>query len=330
MIQLNIRKKSITVFSTLCTLFALAFLTACASKAHHAQLPPPVVHIAWRPSTKSDTYQSVLLALKNVGADARMLPQVLSQDILYDKDGMVQKDCLTEKGMIKLSYAKKVLENGRKRSNVEEIVGKNKVKAVIFTGGGDISPSFFNPPEEEGNAGEAFEPERDISDFLLMEYCLEHDIPILAICRGMQMLAVLTGGKIVQDFSLYFKEQGVAYNNMHRQLPSENQDYALHDVAVTSDESIFRRIAGSSLLSRVPSWHHQGVLQTEKSRFVTTGYTVTCGIPFVEAMEVPGKEFALGLQFHPEIVVSENPEGKEKEFFDYDIAIGFFEAIAGK
>ncbi len=327
---LNIRKNSHAALSALCILFTIAFLAACVSNAPHSQAKPPVVHIAWRPSTKSDTYQGVLLALKNAGADAQMLPQVRSKDILYDKDGMVKKECLTEKGMIKSSLAKKIREKGNKSSNVAEILAKNNVKAVVFTGGGDISPSLFNPPEEEGNAGEEFEPERDVSDYLLMEYCLENDIPILAICRGMQMLAVLTGGKIVQDFNLYFQEQGLTYDNMHRQLPSESQDYAIHDVTVTPDDSIFRRIVGADLLSRVPSWHHQGILQTKESRFVTTGYTLTHGIPLVEAMEVPGKKFALGLQFHPEIVVSENPDGKEKDFFDYDTALAFFEAIAAQ
>lgn len=327
---LNIRKKSFDALFALCTLCAIAFLAACAGRIPAAQAKPPVVHIAWRPSIKSDTYQSVLLALKNAGADTPMLPQVRSQDILYNENGMVREECLTKKGMIKLEYAQKIRENGEKRSNVAEIVRKNKIKAVVFTGGGDISPSLFNPPEEEQNAGESFEPERDVSDFLLMEYCLEHDIPILAICRGMQMLAVITDGTIVQDFSLYYNERGQTYDNMHRQPPSENQDYAVHDVAVTSADSIFRHIVGADALSRVPSWHHQGVLQTEKSRFVTTGYTVTSGIPLVEAMEVPGKKFALGVQFHPEIVVSGNPEGKEKEFFDYDTAMRFFEAIAGK
>ena len=305
----------------------MALVPACARKDAKSE---QIVYIAWSNRQDSYSFISTLRTVEAAGAKPVVLEQALSDDLHYDKKGELTDADEDEHGILTPQAAKKVKVNTWQNSNVETIM--KGVDCVIFPGGSDICPSlYYHEQRWHGITDDTdYSSERDVSDYILLSYCLEHDIPVLAICRGMQMLAVITDGTIVQDFSLYYNERGQTYDNMHRQPPSENQDYAVHDVAVTSADSIFRRIVGADALSRVPSWHHQGVLQTEKSRFVTTGYTVTGGIPLVEAMEVPGKKFALGVQFHPEIVVSGNPEGKEKEFFDYDTAMRFFEAIAGK
>ncbi|MBQ1890499.1 MAG: gamma-glutamyl-gamma-aminobutyrate hydrolase family protein, partial [Selenomonas sp.] len=55
---------------------------------------------------------------------------------------------------------------------------------------------------------EGYSAERDVSDYLLMSYCLEKDVPVLAICRGMQMLSVVSGADIIQDIPTYMSGLG--------------------------------------------------------------------------------------------------------------------------
>ena len=61
-----------------------------------------------------------------------------------------------------------------------------------------------------------YSAERDVSDYLLFSYCLEKNIPILAICRGMQMLSIVSGAEIVQDIPRWFAEEGAEYCYQHR------------------------------------------------------------------------------------------------------------------
>ena len=96
-------------------------------------------------------------------------------------------------------------------SNAEDAV--KDIGFVVFTGGEDISPSLFYEPEPWHGVVEEidYNAERDVSDYLTMSYCLDHDIPVLGSCRGMQMLAVVSGAEIMQDIPSYFLEHGLKY-----------------------------------------------------------------------------------------------------------------------
>ena len=74
-------------------------------------------------------------------------------------------------------------------------------------------------------AREGYSAERDVSDYLLMSYCLGKDIPILAICGGMQMLSVVSGADMLRDIPYYLREQGIDYRYEHRNEPEEPGAY---------------------------------------------------------------------------------------------------------
>lgn len=311
---------------------ATVFFILCISYATGESDPleedsAPVVCIAWRSNTESETYKSVLLAIERAGGQALPLPQIESKDISYDKDGKIRSKCLTDSGMLKKEYAKKIRDGGVKRSNAEEIIRSNAVRAVIFTGGSDISPSLYETPDIERNNGEPFDPESDVSDYLLMSCCLERDIPVLGISRGMNMMAIIAGAEMIQDLPAYYLKKGIAYGETHRMSDDGMQDFATHGVQLVPGDSLFRSIIQTDVMKRVPSWHHQAVVKTKTSRFTVTGLAPTQGTDIIEAIEIPGKRFALGLQFNPEIVISGNPKGWKKHFSDYDTTLRIFQAI---
>ncbi|MBR2697351.1 MAG: gamma-glutamyl-gamma-aminobutyrate hydrolase family protein [Clostridia bacterium] len=88
---------------------------------------------------------------------------------------------------------------------------------VLFTGGEDISSTpFFDPEPWHGIAAEIdHNAKRDVSDCLTMGCCLDNDIPVMGICRGMQMPGVVSGAEMIQGIPAWFAELGVEYDDTH-------------------------------------------------------------------------------------------------------------------
>ena len=206
---------------------------------------------------------------------------------------------------------------------------------LIFTGGSDISPTFYKTPEPwhgieaEGNC----DGRRDVSDYILMRWCLEQEptLPVLCICQGMQMLSVVSGAQMTQDLRTYFEAQGLPYADEHRMEPTADhgRDFAVHDVTVTNSSSLLRQIVGTETVSRVPSWHHQAVLSVEGTPLRVTAVSKTSGIDIIEAVERTDKPFFIGLQYHPEVAVSKHANGAAdaSRFMDYENALCYFRAL---
>ena len=208
------------------------------------------------------------------------------------------------------------------------------VNIVLFTGGEDISPALYSSSEmwPELEEEDDFNAERDVSDYLTMSYCLDHDIPVLGICRGMQMLSVVSGAEIIRNIPDYFEALSLEYGFEHRNevsLPDAYRDYTPHEVQVLKDSLLYDMV-GSELLEGCPSWHHQAVGSVKDTPLVMTGYTDTNGVQMIEAVERTDKTFAVGLQFHPEAAVVKHLEHAENEddFMDYDTALSIFRWIA--
>lgn len=261
-----------------------------------------VVGIAWRTNTQSESYQNVCTTLDDLNIAYVLIPEIKDTALPYDGD-FIAEECINEHDYLIQEYADIVKSRNYKDTNIRKAM--KHVKAVIFPGGEDMSPTLFEPPvdwhgiEEEKD----FDVTRDVSDYLLMAWCLDNDIPVLGICRGEQVMGIVAGATMIQDIPAWFESKGLPYNHDHRpdrELPEEERDYVPNSVNIDSS-SILYSIYQTETLAGCPSWHHQAVGDLSGTDLVLTGTTVTSGIKLVEAIEIPGKKFAVGIQFHPEV-----------------------------
>ena len=131
-------------------------------------------------------------------------------------------------------------------------------------------------------------PERDAFEIALVRAAIERDLPVLGICRGIQLINVACGGTLVQHLP---DRLG---HHEHRRVPG-SFDGAEHDVILT-EGSLAARVAGE-LAHATKSHHHQGVDRLGEG-LVVSGVSALDGL--VEAIELPGRRFVLGVQWHPE------------------------------
>lgn len=285
-----------------CLLAVLSIIMGISPQTGMAETEEkPLVGVAWSNSL-SDTYFAVCEAIAAAGGTPVILDQVLSADLTYDESGMLI-GCQDENGALTLDAAKRVRLGSWQRSNAEQVM--KGLKAIVFPGGADISPSLYADPQPV-LAAEGFSAERDVSDDLLMRYCLDHDLPILAICRGMQMLSIVSGADMIQDLPSYMEALGKDEGFTHRVQPDASgayKDFAFHNVTVTEKDSILYRLTGTDTVLHVPSWHHQAVKSVEGTSLVITGLSADGEAAVIEAVERPDKTFVLGLQYHPEMAV---------------------------
>jgi putative glutamine amidotransferase len=162
----------------------------------------------------------------------------------------------------------------------------DRIDGLMLAGGADLDPSTYGARPHPLTIGSV--PERDVFEVALMRRALERDIPVLGICRGMQVMNVACGGTLHQDLP-----ELLGHDDHRRVLGSF--DGADHDVHLTPG-SLAARAAGE-VLHTVKSHHHQGVDRVGEG-LVVTGWAVVDELP--EAIELPGNEFALGVQWHPE------------------------------
>ena len=160
--------------------------------------------------------------------------------------------------------------------------------------------------------------ERDVSEYILMRYCLDHKVPLLAICRGMQVLSVVCGATMIQDIKDYMDDLGLDYAYDHRnepETPGAYRDFARHDVTVLDRDSLLYKVTGLDVIPGVPSWHHQAVRGVEWTPLKVTGVTKTSGVDMIEVVELPGDAFVMGLQFHPEFGVKRGYDETSLTYF---------------
>jgi len=289
-----------TKFHSLLAIFLLLFAITPHVYAENPD-PRPVVGVAWKSNQESESFVAACQAVEAAGGRPVILGQVLSADLTYENNMLVGST--DADGVLTADAVKLIRCNTWQGSNVEEVM--DGITAIVFPGGEDISPSLYYSPQPV-ECLEGFSAERDVSDFLLMSWCLEKDVPILAICRGMQLLAVVSGADMIQDLTLYMGHLGKEYRYEHRNEPASPgayRDFASHDVKVTAEDSLLSRLTGTDTIKDVPSWHHQAVRNVNGTRLVVTGETDTDGERIIEAIERPDKTFVLGLQYHPEITV---------------------------
>lgn len=154
---------------------------------------------------------------------------------------------------------------------------------LVLSGGNDLDPASYGAEAHPATAGVA--PERDRGELALLTAALERDMPVLAVCRGSQVLNVARGGDLVQHLP------DALGHERHKHTPGQ---FADHDVRVEADSRLGRALGG--VHAPVKSHHHQGYGRVgEALRPVAWADDGT-----VEALEDPGRRFALGVLWHPE------------------------------
>ena len=320
-------KKTVAFITMMIMLFGMLI----TGQAEVIQFPEkPVIGIAWRADTDSEFFTNICKAVEAAGGAWVLLDQVKSADLNYDGEGRLTQG-VSALGSLDEAAAKYVRINTWHDSNAADAIGN--VRIVLFTGGEDISPTLFYSPEHWPGIVEEidYNAERDVSDYLTMTYCLDHDIPLMGFCRGMQMLSVVSGAEVIQDVPAYFAELGVAYHNEHsnqKLTPDSYRDYAAHDVRVLLNSRLYDMVH-TDTLTGCPSWHHQAVKNVDNTRLEVTGYNDTDGIVMIEAVERTDKTFAVGLQFHPEAALVKHMENAENrdDYMNYDTALSIFRWI---
>jgi putative glutamine amidotransferase len=178
-------------------------------------------------------------------------------------------------------------------SNEECILAQiESCSGLIFTGGQDIHPKFYASQVRVG-LGDV-NPRVDEYQLKLIRSTLESGKPILAICRGLQLLNVACGGTLLQDLS-------EAPNTCLIHFQNGSQSEAMHQVETTPG-SILENLLGSEFL--VNSSHHQAI------RDVGAGLTVIAAASdgVIEAVSMKNRGFVLGVQWHPERMVAKSDQ----------------------
>ena len=164
------------------------------------------------------------------------------------------------------------------------------IDGILFTGGGDIDPAQYNQPRHQMTS----EPDaaRDAFELALAKLALEKNTPMLAVCRGLQVVNVAAGGTLIQD------------------IPSEVTDAVAHQVDAppfaiahevwVAPGSMLERVMEEELeggeVLHVNSRHHQAVAKA------AAGFEIAATAPdgVVEAIERPDARFCMAVQWHPE------------------------------
>ncbi|MDE2682180.1 MAG: gamma-glutamyl-gamma-aminobutyrate hydrolase family protein [Verrucomicrobiota bacterium] len=181
-----------------------------------------------------------------------------------------------------------------------DMVGR--ADGVMLTGGDDLQPDLYDPalPRRIKAKADGVDPERDLFEFQLIEQALQQRKPMLAICRGPQVLNVALGGGLVTDIP---SERPEAMNHARK-----GDAHKLVHSAQLAKGSLIRKIFRRTTL-RINSAHHQAV-GTLAPMLRATAQTQDGIIEAIELTEAEGKDapFLLGMQFHPERLIDTHPE----------------------
>lgn len=176
-------------------------------------------------------------------------------------------------------------------SNLEEVLA-DRLDGIVFSGGGDIHPSFYNgqphPLIDEVDIA------RDQLEIDLLKQTIRFDKPFFGICRGLQLINVALGGSLYEDL-LDQRPQALR----HQYAPEFPRNYLAHAIRLDANSQIGSLIPRTII--QVNSLHHQGI-ERLASDLQASGYAPD---GLIEAVELPDYRFGLAVQWHPEWLIED-------------------------
>jgi putative glutamine amidotransferase len=183
-----------------------------------------------------------------------------------------------------------ILPNTKRTENIESIL--KLVDGLLISGGNDVDPVFYGEKREAQNLSITIE--RDRFEMDLAKKAIGQDIPILGICRGMQLLNVVFGGGLYQDFTFDNK-------SLNHTLEGSNVYKKKHPVIIEEKSRLFQIVHNQKLM--VNTSHHQ-IVKIVGRGLVATAWSEEDKV--VEAVESGDGHYLLGIQWHPELMQDES------------------------
>ena len=167
--------------------------------------------------------------------------------------------------------------------SVSEAMGN--IDGLMLAGGADVHPKHYG---EDSDADCWYNEDLDDLEIPILESALETNLPILAICRGMQVLNVSMGGSLIQHIDGHDTEQ----------VEGDNRRSSYHRIFLSPGSKLSATV-GSGGFVRVNHRHHQGIAEAQKSDdLMASAWSMEDGL--IEGLESPDHRWVLGVQFHPE------------------------------
>ena len=171
----------------------------------------------------------------------------------------------------------------------------DKIDGLVIAGGRDVDPALYDEPAHQQT--DVPDHRRDRFELLMTRAAIEADLPFLAICRGMHILNVARGGTLIQHLPDRLGSE------THKPDPVK---LTVHDLEISAASKLGRVLGATA---QVPAAHHQGI------DGLGTGLLTVAWTPdqVVEAVELQGHKFGIGVQWHPE-------EGDDARIFEALVA----------
>lgn len=169
----------------------------------------------------------------------------------------------------------------------------DRFDGIFLAGGVDIEPELFGETRHELCG--RIDPARDTVELLFTRWAIADQKPVLGVCRGLQVINVALGGTLWQDCSLYPR------SIKHDYFPTQgyHRDYLAHEIRIVTGSRLHRAFKRDTV--EVNSMHHQGI------KALGRGLMATAVAPdgLVEAIELEGDDYVVGVQWHPEALIDD-------------------------
>lgn len=170
-----------------------------------------------------------------------------------------------------------------------------RLDLVVLTGGGDIHPAVYGH-HEFADVCKSIDERRDDLEFRILEYAVKEKIPILGICRGLQIINVFRKGVLIPDLPTV-----LGPDEKHTEKPTGDQ---VHDIEIEPGSLLYRTVGETQ--ATVNSSHHQGIATLGEGLAISSR-SPDGVIESIEWREPEQQSFMLAVQWHPERMNQDNP-----------------------